>query len=185
MGTVTTLPRSRPLTETDLDAIRDGNDGHRYELIDGALIVTPAPRVVHQHVVLELVVRLRAAAPPGLRVYTAPLDLRLASDTVLQPDVLIARREDFTDANLPVPPLLAIEVLSPSTRHIDLSLKRGRLEAAGCASYWVVDPDRPSLTAWDMNDATYRQVADVAGSEPAVLHRPFAVTITPSDLLDH
>jgi Uma2 family endonuclease len=184
MGVVTTLPQSRPLTETDLQSIREADDGHRYELIDGALIVTPAPRVAHQHVVAEMLVRLRTAAPPGVRVYTSPLDLRLRADTVMQPDLLVARREDFTETNLPVAPLLAVEVLSPSTRHIDLALKRARLETAGCASYWVVDPDQPSLTAWDLVDGSYRQVADVSGSEGAELTRPFPIRVVPSDLLD-
>ncbi len=79
---------------------------------------------------------------------------------------------------------LAVEVLSPSTRHIDLTLKRARLETAGCASYWVVDPDQPSLTAWDLVDGSYRQVADVSGSEGAKLTRPFPIRVVPSDLLD-
>ena len=63
MGTVTTLPRSRPLTRADLDAMPD--DGHRYELIDGALIVTPAPSVGHQFSVGRLHLLLAAACPPG------------------------------------------------------------------------------------------------------------------------
>ncbi len=61
MGTVTTLPRSRPLTRADLDAMPD--DGHRYELIDGALIVTPAPSVGHQFSVGRLHLLLAAACP--------------------------------------------------------------------------------------------------------------------------
>lgn len=47
-------------------------------------------------------------------------------------------------------PQLAVEVLSPSTRRVDLTLKLSRYEAAGCPSYWVVDPDGPSLTAWQL-----------------------------------
>lgn len=66
----------------------------------------------------------------------APLDVVLAIDTVLEPDVVVAARADFTERNLPAPPLLAIEVLSPSSRQIDLMLKRSRLEAAGCPAYW-------------------------------------------------
>jgi Uma2 family endonuclease len=82
-----------------------------------------------------------------VRALVAPLDVVLADDTVVQPDVLVARRDDFTERDLPVAPVLAVEVLSSSTRRIDVSLKRARYEAAGCPSYLVVDPDRPSLTA--------------------------------------
>ncbi len=184
MGAVSTLPQSRPLTEADLGLIREADDGHRYELIDGTLIVTPAPRVVHQHVVGELFVLLRGALPPGLRVYTSPLDLRLARDTVLQPDLMVARREDFTQTNLPVAPLLAVEVLSPSTRHIDLALKRSRLEAAGAPAYWVIDPEGPSITVWELEHGAYRRAAHAVGAQAAILSRPFAVRVVPADLLD-
>jgi Uma2 family endonuclease len=117
METVTTLPRSRPLTRADLEQVPD--DGHRYELLDGALVVTPAPVPRHQRVVANLLVQLRTTCPHALEVLTAPLDVALRDDTVLQPDVLVARRSDFTETDLPVAPLLAVEVLSPSTRLID------------------------------------------------------------------
>lgn len=52
----------------------------------------------------------------------------------MQPDILVARRVDYTDRDLPTAPLLAVEVLSPSTRLIDLNLKKARYEIAGCAS---------------------------------------------------
>jgi Uma2 family endonuclease len=54
------------------------------------------------------------------------MDVVLADDTVLQPDALVARRSDLSERDLPAAPLLAVEVLSPSTRHIDLTLKRSR-----------------------------------------------------------
>jgi Uma2 family endonuclease len=82
-----------------------------------------------------------------------------------------------------VPPLLAVEVLSPSTRRIDLMLKFSRFEAAGCAAYWVVDPDTPSLIAWELRDGAYTQVAKVTGTEPARLTSPFDVSVVPADLI--
>ena len=181
MGSVTTLPRSRPLTRADLDTMPD--DGHRYELIDGALIVTPAPSPAHQRAVGELYVRLRNACPSHLEVFFAPLDVALADDTIMQPDLLIARREDVTELDLPTAPVLAVEVLSPSTRRIDLTLKRSRLEAAGCESYWVVDPHEPSLTAWQLANATYVEVAHVVGNETFQPVVPFSIRVRPVDLV--
>ena len=75
MGCVSLLPQSRPLTRDDLDALPD--DGHRYELIDGALIVTPAPSRTHQTIVGELFVLLHAACPHHLQVLLAPFDVVL------------------------------------------------------------------------------------------------------------
>ena len=136
------LPRGRALTRDDLDAMPD--DGHRYELIDGILIVSPAPRRVHQRAVMRLGVLLFEACPDDAELLPAPFDVVLADDTVIQPDLLVAPDADYTDRDLPVAPMLAIEVLSPSTRGIDLLLKKDRLLRAGCAHYWVVDPDEPS-----------------------------------------
>ena len=176
------LPRSRPLTRADLDAMPD--DGHRYELIDGTLIVSPAPSPRHQVVLLELYAVLRAACPADLIVLVAPLDVALSDSTVIQPDLLVARRSDLTDRDLPVAPLLAVEVLSPSTRHIDLMLKRSRFEAAGCPAYWVDDPDGPSLRAWQLNDGVYEEVGHVVGATAFHAERPFPADIAPEALID-
>ncbi|GAA3583186.1 Uma2 family endonuclease [Kribbella ginsengisoli] len=171
---------SGPLTRDDLD--RMPNDGHRYELIDGVLIMTPAPTIRHQDVVVNLLVKLKSACPSDLKVLVAPTDVVISQDTVMQPDLLVARREDFTERDLPTAPLLAVEVLSPSTRRVDLMLKFSRLEAAGCPAYWVVDPDTPELIAWELRDGTYAQVAKATGDEIARLTVPFEVSVVPADL---
>lgn len=182
MGTVTTLPRGREFTRADLDAMPD--DGRRYELIDGCLVVTPAPSPLHQVVLGNLHLALNAGCPGDLRVLFAPLDVALAVDTVMQPDLLVARRSDFTARDLPKAPLLAVEVLSPSTRRIDLTLKRDRLQAAGCPSYWVVDPGGPSVTAWQLRAGRYVDVGAATGDESFCADEPYRVTITPARLLD-
>lgn len=182
MRTMTLLPQSRPLCRDDLAALPD--DGHRYELIDGALIVTPAPGTRHQTVVGGLHLLLHAACPPDLKVLLAPFDVALTEQTVVQPDVLVTRRSDLTERDLPRAPLLAVEVLSPSTRHIDLTLKKATYETAGCPSYWVVDPLVPALTAWDLHDGRYVEAAHVAGAEAYDATAPFAVRVVPNDLID-
>lgn len=185
MTTMTTevvgLPRGRALTRDDLDQMSD--DGHRYELLDGILVVSPAPRRIHQRVSGNLHLALRAACPADLEILYAPFDVVLAKDTVIQPDLLIAPREPFVDRELPGPPVLAVEVLSPSTRGIDLLLKRERLQRAGCAHYWVVDPDEPSITAWALHDGQYQQAGRAVGDETLVLVEPIEVSLVPSALL--
>ena len=177
-----TLPHGLPLTRADLDAMPD--DGHRYELIDGVLIVSPSPARRHQRAVLELAVLLRDACPDGMEVLVAPFDVALADDTVLIPDVLVARERDLTERDLPAAPVLAVEVLSPSTRRFDLMTKRSRYEAAGTNSYWVADPDVPSLTAWELDErGVYQQVAQVVGDETFDAIRPFAVSVVPASLV--
>src|SRR5262245_16770471 len=113
MDAVKFTPRSGPFTRADLNAMPD--DGRRYELIDGALIVTPAPVWMHQRVLKNLVRLLDESCPPDLEVLFAPFDVVLADDTVMQPDALVARRADFTRRGLEKqPPALAVEILSAS-----------------------------------------------------------------------
>lgn len=173
------LPR-RPLTRADLDAMPD--DGHRYELIDGVLVVSPAPCIRHQDAVAEMYALLRAACPPDLKVLFAPVDVALSDDTVMQPDLLVARREEFTERDLPTAPLLAVEVLSPSTRAFDLLLKKDRMQRAGCVHYWVVDPDRPAVIAWQLVDGVYVEAGRAEGDQALDLAEPFPVRLAPTSL---
>lgn len=175
------LPSGRPFTAADLATLP--GDGNRYELIDGLLLVTPSPAMRHQRGVFRLAMLLQAACPEDLEVFIAPFDVVLADDTVVIPDIIVARRGDLTEANLPVAPVLAVEVLSPSTRTIDLHVKRDRLRRAGCQSYWVLDPLDPRLIAWDLDaQGDYVEVADVAAAETWQAARPFDVTIAPGVL---
>lgn len=175
-----TLTSGQPMTRVELDALPD--DGRRHELIDGTLVVTPAPSVRHQTVSRNLFRALDAARPDDVRVFYAPLDVVLAPDTVVQPDLLVAPTAAFTDRDLPGAPLLAVEILSPSTRLVDLSLKRARYETAGCPAYWVIDPDTPSLVVWELRDGAYVRVATVLGEGRFRAGRPFPVDLTPAEL---
>ena len=182
MTSMTTLPFGRPLTRADLDDMPD--DGHRYELIDGVLLVSPAPRTPHQLMVGGLYVALRASRPADMHVLLAPYDVVLADDTVLQPDLLVAPRAMFTDRDLPGAPLLAVEVLSPSTRRIDLLLKRDRLQSAGVPSYWICDPDEPSVTVLELREGSYVEVTRAVGDQPCEVVLPYPLRLVPSALLD-
>lgn len=180
--TMTLLPQGLPLTRSDLDAMPD--DGHRYELIDGSLVVTPAPSTAHQDCVLELAMRLKAGCQPDLKVLISPFDVELAIATVMQPDVLVARRADVTDKDLPAAPVLAVEVLSPSTRKIDMTLKRDTYEEAGCPSYWVVDPVGPTVTVWELQDGKYVEAVHATAGSVVQVSAPFELSFDPADLLD-
>ena len=180
MGAMAVLPRSRPLTRADLASMPD--DGHRYELVDGALVVTPAPSIRHQAVLAALYHLLRQQCPAGLTVHLAPLAVALAEDIELLPDLLVAATADLTLSELPRAPLLAVEILSPSTRRIDLTLKRDRLEAGGCEANWCIDPDPPTLTAWHLENGRFIEVAHVSGDDLFETERPFPMSIRPADV---
>jgi Uma2 family endonuclease len=99
--------------------------------------------------------------------------------------VIVARYLDFRSENLPVAPLLAVEVLSRSTRLKDLNLKRAHYERSGVDAYWILDPKEPgALTAFELDGGIYSQVAHVEAEAEFVATRPFPVTVVPARLLD-
>jgi len=87
------------------------------------------------------------------------------------------------DHTQPLRPLLAVEILSPNTRHVDLSLKRARYEAADCPTYWVVDPDTLELTAWELHEHAYVEVAHVTGDAPYAATHPLPVEVVSAELV--
>lgn len=172
-----------PFTVRDLGRMPD--DGRRYELIDGMLIVSPAPGRRHQTIVPRIWSVLTAACPDEFDVLIAPFAVHDETDTLeLQPDVLVARFDEVTEQDLPAPPVLAVEVLSPSTALHDRNTKKAAYERMGVQSYWLVDPDVPSLTVFELDgDGRYRQHAEVAGDQAFHAERPFAVSVVPAELL--
>ena len=175
------MPRVGEWTVDDLRDLPD--DGLQYELADGVLLVSPAPRPRHQRAALNLAVLLKAAVPADLEVFVAPLDFQPTRHRSLQPDVLVVRRDDVGEENVQGGVLLAVEVLSPSTRAKDLVLKRSLYEDSGVPSYWVVDPDDASLLVLELEDGRYVQKARVVGDEAVGLAAPFPVRVVPSELL--
>ncbi|CAN5243887.1 Uma2 family endonuclease [soil metagenome] len=181
MTTVTVMPRAGDWTVDHLDRLPD--DGLQYELIDGILLVSPAPVPGHQSVAVGLVVLLHRVCPPHLQVFVSPIDFRPDEATSVQPDVAVVRRGEVGEQNLVLPPLLVVEVLSPSTRRKDLVLKHSLYADAGVESYWTVDPETPSIICWDLVDGGYVEVARAVATERVTVGRPYRVTLCPTELV--
>jgi Uma2 family endonuclease len=133
------------------------DDGNRYEVVYGELLVTPAPRPWHQFVVHRLSVALELyvrAEPVGL-VVTAPADISWGRmDVLVQPDVFVLRPEEARTLQWSRMHglLLAIEVLSPSSQRGDRFTKRKRYQDAGVPLYWIVDADEHVVEVWTPAD---------------------------------
>jgi Uma2 family endonuclease len=184
MGVMTAVDADGRFTEADFERLPvDAGDGLRYELLDGSIIVTPAPGFLHQRATVRLLRLLDDAAPRGLEVCVAPLDAYLPTGDILQPDVLVIDPAIVTDDKVRGVPLLAVEVLSPSTRRRDVGDKLTAYRDAGLPSYWVVDPLAPRLRAWRLEGGEYVHVADVADDVEWVAEAPFGVSLRPVDLV--
>jgi Uma2 family endonuclease len=172
----------RPFTVDDLDRMPD--DGRRYELVDGLLVVSPAPTNQHQYVLSELLFALRQVCPRGLATLLGP-GLMMSYSSELIPDLVVTHVANLAAAKLEVPPLLVAEVRSPSTAVFDLNSKKAVYERFGVQSYWIVVPDvdGPELIAFELRRGRYKQIAHVSGDEVFAAGRPFPVEVVPSRLV--
>jgi Uma2 family endonuclease len=146
---------ARLWTREEVLALPD--DGKRYELLDGKLLVSPSPTGIHQRAVLKLYNRLyRYVDSHGLgAISIAPADLDFRSGQLLQPDLVVSAnwegREPLHWTEFGVPRLV-VEVLSPSTALNDRNRKRLRYQESGVGEYWIVDTDARLIERWKPSD---------------------------------
>ena len=162
---------SSPVTTklTCEDYLKTSND-ERLELLDGVLIMPPAPNTAHQSVQTELGWRLAQFVREGQlgHVFFAPTDVVLSHTDVVQPDLLFISRERadiITPANIQGAPDLIVEIRSDSTAERDETVKRQLYAERGVKEYWLVDPDAATTTVLLLRKDSYEQVASYSGRQ--------------------
>ncbi len=165
------------LTYEDYRLIPD--DGRRYELLEGKLHVTPAPGLEHQHVSKRVFTILLRYFEEGGRgeVFYAPLDVILAEDDVVQPDLVVVRDPaQRSSRGIEGAPFLLVEVISPGRAHYDRTVKAQRYAARGVPHYWIVDPEARRLECFRLEDGRY--ALQVAGTGKEVVEVPDFPTLS-------
>jgi Uma2 family endonuclease len=152
MPAVTRPPRRRERTPrpwTRAELVRFPNDGNRYEVLDGELLVTPQANPPHQRIALVLASKLEAyCARLGFAIVVAPGAVP-HGDSELQPDVQVipGQPADARKGWEGVPrPLLVVEVLSERSRRYDMGIKRSAYLRWRITDYWIIDPDSRTIT---------------------------------------
>lgn len=151
---------TQPETSITYQDLRDfPEDGLRRELIDGELIVTAAPSLRHQDVVMFLAFELNLyARNHGGKVYPAPTDVFFADDTVVEPDVVYVgpdHLDRLEESFIRSAPDIVIEVSSPTTRRLELTRKRDLYEHHGVPEYWYVDLDAERIEVYRLAEGAY------------------------------
>ena len=128
------------------------DDGNRYETVRGELLVTPAPRLLHQLVVQRVAAALDRYLT-GHRVgqlLASPADISWGPDILVQPDLFVADLAEVRtlDWSRVQHLLLAVEVLSPTTARADRFTKRRLYQEFGVPVYWIVDADARQAEVW-------------------------------------
>ncbi len=151
------MARSTPAIKFTYADYRNTPDDKRYELLDGDLVMIPAPVTAHQRVSRDLTLLLgQSVEHTGAgEVFVAPLDVVLSDTDVVQPDLLFVSNERahiITEENVQGAPDLVVEILSPSTAERDQTFKRSLYARHGVKEYWLVDTDAKSVTVLFHND---------------------------------
>lgn len=158
----TLLDEERPLTYDDLGSMPD--DGRRYEIIGGELIVNPAPTSGHQRVFLTLARILDdyAFETGAGELHPAPFDVVFSPHDALQPDLVFLLsshpRVKDEENSIDYPPDLLVEVVSPSSTGIDRVRKMGLYAKFGVPEYWIADPWQKTLTLYTLEGGSYTPI---------------------------
>ncbi len=161
-----------PRRATYEDYCRFPDDGKRYEILDGQIHLTPSPSTPHQYASkrLQRILEDYFETTPSRLVFDAPLDVILADDDVVQPDLLVVERTQISKRGIEGPPLVLVEILSPSRIDYDRLTKARRYAARAVPHYWIVDPAARTLQCFRLEAGGY--VLEVSGDDLTELTVP-------------
>ena len=167
--------KSVRLTVDDLRRLPD--DGLRHELIDGEHYVSPAPRTKHQRIsgqVFGQMFMYLKEHPLG-KVYYAPLDVVFSDIDCVEPDLLYVSRErearQMNEDYLEGAPDLVVEILSPSTKHVDREVKHRLYERFRVPEYWIIDPENEVVKVYRQEEGGLLLSAELSRREDTLVPR--------------
>src|SRR5829696_6786459 len=153
------LQLERPYTVEDLASIPD--DGRRYEVIGGELVVSPAPTTKHQRVSFRLsrILGDYLERVGSGEAFAAPIDVFLGKHDIVQPDLIVILHRHagrVTDAGIEGAPDIVIEITSPSSQRMDWIRKSATYATFGVPEYWIVDPETQTILVQALVDGRYQ-----------------------------
>jgi Uma2 family endonuclease len=182
MGMPLSSRPNRRYTLREFNRLRDAaRPGPRYEFIDGEILVTPSPNLVHQRIVLHLAMLIG----PFVRAHRlgelviSPFDVRFGEETVFQPDLLVMTPADVQSGHRDAARelLLAVEVVSPGSARHDRVRKRPRYQERRVEELWLVDPESELLERWRPGDERPEILTDAVVWHPSAAGESLAIDL--------
>jgi Uma2 family endonuclease len=179
------VPRTGPWTEADLVELPE--NGRRYELLEGALIVHPPASGRHQRISLLLAKLIDGSLPASLAAAEA-VGIRVPDGSMVVPDILVADLPALLAANSgvldPSAVRVVVEIVSPSSSSMDRLTKPALYAGAAIPAYWRVELDEgPSLYAFRLAGQTYELAGTARPDDPLTLDEPFSVVLDIAGIL--
>jgi Uma2 family endonuclease len=167
-------------TVAHLHALPD--DGNRYEIIDGALYVTPSPAPPHQRALSQLIGHIWPYVETvGLEPMTSPADIQYSERTVVQPDLFVfsnpehARAQDWLEITSGL--VLAVEVLSPRTARRDRMIKRRLYQMQRIPEYWIVNATARVIERWRPDSSVAEKISTTLDWNPVPSRDPLRLDV--------
>jgi len=153
------LSEERKYSAQDFERLPEGPP--YYQLIEGALIMSPAPSYSHQRTVGKVFLKLsRLLEEKGQgEVLISSIDVYLDEKNVFQPDIVVLLKEGkakVEEKGIFGPPDVVVEILSPSTAYYDLIVKKEVYERAGVKEYWLLDPNRKTFEIYKNTEEGFK-----------------------------
>jgi len=128
-------------------------DGKRYEVINGELVMVEAPNTIHQNIIIKIIYEIEDFLRQQKigKIFCSPTDIKFNDTNVVQPDILFISKERLniiTENNINGAPNLIMEILSPGTAYYDLIGKKELYEQFGVKEYWIVDPRKQRVDVY-------------------------------------
>ena len=145
-------------------------DGNRYEILNGVLIMAPSPNGPHQDAALRFGYYLLTIVEfAGLgKVRISPADVELSPHNVVHPDVFVVLNEHMDrvkEKRVIGAPDLVIELASPSTAAIDRLTKYELYARHGVSEYWIAKPDKRTIEVMVLENGAYRSLGIFEGKQ--------------------
>lgn len=141
-----------------------------YQLIDGELVMSPAPSLYHQKISKRILIKLDLFTTKNNlgEVYDAPVDILLGETETFQPDLVFVSEKNksiLKEDKIEGSPDLIIEILSPSTAYYDLKHKKNIYELTGVKEYWIVDPMEKTVEVFWNENGKYSLIGNYMKSD--------------------
>lgn len=155
------IPRYNNLKVTREEYLDLPEDGFKYDMEEGVLHLSPSPGFEHADRTTQLIFRIGAylSRNPIAKVVSECDVLLPDGGDVLRPDITVILMENMgiVKNHIHGTPDLVVEVLSPSTRHKDLTKKADRYLQNGVKEYWIVDPESKEIEVWHNEKSTWNK----------------------------
>lgn len=152
VGTMSESDVFKTYTLEEFDAL-PRKESWNYELIDGIILMSPRPSLTHQRIAWNIYFELRQALIGTLCHPIQEVDLVLNGNNFI-PDLMIICNSKLEGPNYHEPPLIVIEILSPSSASRDYVLKRRKYEECGIREYWIISPEEKCVIVFDFSNHT-------------------------------